>query len=180
MITEGGTLYCSEKTLLQYFAFQHEPHEDCTVIELGPPHWGLSKQGSSYVDYCESYSRHDVWECACLEAQSRNLPDGCEQDQFNVRHDSSSLLWYSTPGLPRMKPKWGQPTPRFCITKIRVHKNCSCVYALLQEECRQRSTHSSPLYLLDLGDRFTLVPTYKDLQERDSGCPTTDRSATIP
>ena len=41
---------------------------------------------------CESYSRNDVWQSASLKALSRSLPDGCEQDQDNVRHDSSSLL----------------------------------------------------------------------------------------
>jgi hypothetical protein len=109
-----------------------------------------------------------MWgESVSLKAQSRNLPEGCEQDQGNVRHVSSSLLWYSTPGLPHTRPKWNQPTPRFCISKIWVHKCCPCVYALRQEECRQRSTYSSPLYLLDLGHRFTLVPTYC-LQKRET------------
>lgn len=159
MIIERGTPYCSEKTPLQYFAFHHEPHEEWAVIELGPPQWGLPMQGSSYVDYCESYSRNDVGKSVSLKTQPRNLPEGCEQDQGNVRHVSSLLLWYSTPGLPHTKPNWKQPTPKFCISKIWVHKCCSCVYALRQEECRQRSTYSSPLYLLDLGDRFTLVPT---------------------
>jgi hypothetical protein len=37
MIIETGTPHCSEKKLLRSFAFHHEPHEDCTVIELGPP-----------------------------------------------------------------------------------------------------------------------------------------------
>lgn len=94
-----------------------------------------------------------------LKTQTRNVPEGCEQDQGNVRHVSSLLLWYSTPRLPHTRPNWNQPTPIFCISKLWVHKCCSCVYALRQEECRQRSTYSSPLYLLDLGDRFTLVPT---------------------
>lgn len=163
IIIERGTPNCSGRTLLQYFAFHHEPHEECAVIELGPPQWGLPMQGSSYVDYCD-----DVRESVSFKAQSRNLPEGCEQDQGNVRHVSPSLLWYATPGIPHTRPKWSQSTPRFCtcISKIWVHKCCSCVNALRPEECRQRSTYSSPLYLLDLGDRFTLVPTYC-LQERE-------------
>jgi len=44
-------------------------------------------QGSSYVDYCD-----DVRESVSFKAQSRNLPEGCEQDQGNVRHVSPSLL----------------------------------------------------------------------------------------
>ena len=71
-----------------------------------------------------------------------------------------------------MKPEWYKPTSRFCISKIWVHKTWPSVYALRHEECKQRSTHFSLSHLLHLGHRFTFVAAYKDLQERDTGCPT--------
>jgi hypothetical protein len=37
VIIERGTPYWLDKSLLQSFAFHHEPQEDCAVIELEPP-----------------------------------------------------------------------------------------------------------------------------------------------